>query len=222
MAGSEYLRHQKTRYAAAGLVSLTILIAAGAGQTQTPAQPPPQPPPQAAPASGNAQPQAPDGKNSPEMATSDVAPTFTTRSNLVLLRVVVRDRDGHSNGALQKEDFQLFDKGKPQSISRFSLEKTTERKAEAVSNANAAGNSTAGPMAPERYVAYVFDDAHLSFGDLAQARNAAEKHLSEMPASSRAAIFTTSGLVTQDFTDDVPKLRDALRRIQPRTTISSR
>ena len=66
----------------------------------------------------------------PEMATHDSQPTFTTRSNLVLVRVVVRDREGHVNGNLQKEDFQLFDKGKAQFISKFSLEKTAARKTE--------------------------------------------------------------------------------------------
>lgn len=157
------------------------------------------------------------------MATHDTTPTFTSRTNLVLLRVVVRDRDGHVNGNLQKEDFLLFDKGKPQFISRFSLEKTTERKAEAAASearpGGADGKSAPEAAPPGRYVGYIFDDLHLNFGDLAQSRNAAERHLSDLPVTSRAAIFTTSGQVTQDFTDDVAKLRDAMLRIQPRSNL---
>lgn len=192
---------------------MSVLI--WAGQAQTPAPPPA--------AAQDTQPQATASKNSPEMATRDTTPTFTSRTNLVLVRVVVHDRDGHVNGNLQKEDFLLFDKGKPQFISRFSLEKTTERKAEAaaseVASASADGKSTPEPAPPGRYVGYIFDDLHLNFGDLAQSRNAAERHLSDLPVTSRAAIFTTSGQVTQDFTDDVAKLRDAMLRVQPRSNL---
>jgi VWFA-related protein len=190
-------RHSRLRNVAAGLASLSLLIGAAASQTPAPA----------------------------EMATHDATPTFTSRSNLVLVRVVVHDRDGHIDGNLQKEDFLLFDKGKPQFISRFSLEKTTERKAEAEASLAAASAGAGGKVTPEaappgRYVGYVFDDLHLSIGDLMQARNAAERHLSDLPVTSRAAIFTTSGQVTEDFTDDVAKLRAAMLRVQPRSNLT--
>jgi hypothetical protein len=64
----------------------------------------------------------------PEVNSRDSTPTFTTRTNLVLLRVVVRDKAGNAVGTLTKDDFQLFDKGKPQIISRFSLEKVSANK----------------------------------------------------------------------------------------------
>lgn len=138
-----------------------------------------------------------------EVSTRDVPPTFIARSNLVLVRVVVRDRQGKPVGALRKDDFQLFDRGKPQNISRFSMEKTELLN----------GPSTA---LADRYVAYVFDDLHLSAGDLAAARNAAER-LSSRPA----AIYTTSGQTMLDFTNDAARLRDTLDRIQPRSKMSA-
>lgn len=114
----------------------------------------------------------------------------------------------------------MLDKGKPQVISKFSVEKTGGRKADAPAASPAAPGETPGelppPIPPDRYVAYVFDDLHLSFGDLARARTAAERHLAEsLAATSRAAIYTTSGHPTLDFTDDLAKLKDTLLRIQP-------
>jgi len=69
---------------------------------------------------------------------------------------------------------------------------------------------------PERYVAYVFDDVHLTFGDLARVRDATDRHLASLEAVDRAAIFSTSGQTNLDFTDDHDKLHQTLLRLQPR------
>ena len=63
---------------------------------------------------------------------------------------------------------------------------------------------------------FVFDDIHLTFGDLVQARIAAEHHLATLQPTDRAAIFSTSGQTMLDFTDDHAKLHDTLLRLQPR------
>src|ERR1700684_559661 len=67
---------------------------------------------------GGPQPQA-----TAEVTQRDAPLTFSTAVNLVLVPVVIRDRAGHAIGTLKKEDFQLFDKGKLQQISKFSVEK---------------------------------------------------------------------------------------------------
>ena len=69
-----------------------------------------------------AAPAKPAEASAPEMTSHDAPATFQTKVNLVLVPVVVRDRLGKALGTLHKEDFQLFDKGKPQVISRFSVE----------------------------------------------------------------------------------------------------
>src|SRR5579862_506666 len=58
-----------------------------------------------------------------EVSQHDTPFTFTTSVNLVPVPVVVRDAQGHAIGTLKKEDFQLFDRGKPQEILKFSVEK---------------------------------------------------------------------------------------------------
>jgi len=159
--------------------------------------------------------------NAPEMSTHDAPATFTTGVNLVMVPVVVRDGQGHAIGTLHQDDFLLFDKGKPQLITKFSIEKPgapaipAATATQVTENGEAQGPAAAAPPIPERFVAYLFDDIHLQTGDLIQARLAAIKHLEGLETITRAAVFTTSGRTTVDFTDDRPKLREAIERIQP-------
>src|SRR4051795_440876 len=72
------------------------------------------PPPAAPPAAAS---------KGPEMATREEPAMFKARVNLVVVPVVVRDKKGVAVGNLKQEDFQLFDRGKPQYIARFSMER---------------------------------------------------------------------------------------------------
>jgi len=194
------------------LLASSLLIQVKAGQGQAPAANPP-----AETASAPDQ-NAPD-KNAPELNTRDAPATFSTKVNLVLVPVVVRDGNGHAVGNLQKEDFQLFDRGKPQVITRFSVEKAGTPSIPVEQATDAAAPEKPQPPAPaiaDHFVAYLFDDVHMNAGDLLWSRNGAERHINEsLQPNSRVAIFTTSGQVTQDFTDDRDKLHQALARILP-------
>ena len=156
-------------------------------------------------------------KNAPEMTSHDSSATFQTKVNLVLVPVVVRDQQGHAVGDLKQQDFQLFDKGKPQVISKFSVEKWGGQPVKGNSPPAESGEAKSAKAAPpERYVAYLFDDLHLNSGDLMNARKAAEGHVATaLLDTDRAAVFTTSGRTTLDFTDDRANLRDTLARVQP-------
>ncbi len=160
-------------------------------------------------------------QNSPEISSHDETPTFKVKVNLVEVRVVVRDAKGNAVGNLKQEDFQLLDNGKPQLISKFSVEKAeaTPVVHEGNEGANAAESGTQPAntaVAPRRYVAYLFDDIHLDVSDLAQARNAAVRQLQELAPEDRAAIFTTSGQNQLDFTNDRDQLIAMLNRLIPR------
>ncbi len=77
----------------------------------------------------------------------------------------------------------------------------------------------AQPIA-EHFIMWLFDDLHLSFGDLAQTREAAKRVLKESFApGTRAAIYTTSNHTSLDFTDDRDKLDATLDQIRPWPTI---
>ncbi len=173
----------------------------------------------------NTPPQNTAPQNTAEMTSHDAPATFSTKVNLVMVPVVVRDGKGKAIGTLQKEDFQLFDKGKPQVISKFSVEKAGEVVIPAeVATDEAAidkpDKSTAAAPIAQRFVVYLFDDVHTNSADLMQARNAADRHLTEtLEPSTRAAIFTTSGQGNVDFTDDRVKLHEALLRLMARPTM---
>jgi VWFA-related protein len=176
----------------------------------------------------SAPPQNTGPQSAVEMSSHDAPATFSAKVNLVMVPVVVRDAHGKAVGTLKKEDFQLFDKGKPQVIARFSVEKAGETAipAEVATDEaeidKSAAPATASPAAPiaQRFVLYLFDDVHTTTADLIQARDAADRHFSEsLGPTTRAAIFTTSGQGNQDFTDDRVKLHEALMKLMARPTL---
>ncbi len=165
--------------------------------------------------------QGPAGQSQPEVSSRETPVTFSSRVNLVSVPVVVRDRNGHAVGNLRQEDFQVYDKGKLQTITKYTVEKTDSAAAPATGSrvtqpANTAASVTSQPALPERYVAFLFDDVQLPLDDLARARTAAIRMVNEsFDPGTRAAIYTTSGHVTQDFTGDREKLAQTFNQIQP-------
>ncbi|MGA2120021.1 MAG: VWA domain-containing protein [Bryobacteraceae bacterium] len=160
------------------------------------------------------------GQAQAEMSQRDEPATFQAHVNLVMVPVVVRDRQGRAVSGLRQQDFQLFDKNKLQEITRFSVEKRPASGAlEVMATGKSPTQSENGAPAgmADRFVAYLFDDLRAQFGDLTRARDAAMRHMSDqLRTGDRVAVFTTSGQVMQDFTDDLEKVHAALARLQPR------
>lgn len=149
------------------------------------------------------------------------APLATVKVSvkLVPVSVVLRDGKGDAVGNLRKEDFELLDNGKPQPITSFSIEKAGEAPAGRSDGEEAAAKNAIRPApVAGRSVAYLFDDLHADFGDLAQARDAALKHVDALAPDDRAAIFTTSGSLEVEFTSDHAKLHDGLSKLRARTS----
>ncbi len=93
--------------------------------------------------------------------------------NLVEVRVVVRDEHGKIVEGLKQDDFNLFDNGKSQTISGFSVELPTNVEPAKTEIASVSPYTSPGGIPllraqqslPDRFVALLFDDTHMSVAD---------------------------------------------------------
>jgi VWFA-related protein len=132
--------------------------------------------------------------------------------NFVLVPVVVRDASGQAVGNLKSEDFQIFDNKKQQTVAQFAIEKAEARGAPAIGEAG----SFKKFVVPSRFTAILFDDVNLTTQNFPQIRDASMHRIAGgLAPSERIGIFTTSGRVELDFTDDQTKLTNAVNHLQP-------
>src|SRR4029077_12539219 len=204
-------------------IFLPLLVPQAHAQDPSPTAAP-EKPPSAAPQ--ESAPQAKPKTDTPsEISQTDSAATFKVRVNLVQVRVIVRAPSGKPIDNLTRQDFLLYDQGKLQTISNFSVETAETRLQRAASiaktqqDAAVTGEAAAHqpPVLPERFVALVFDDAHLTRQDATSARSQAGKFLDSTAATDRVAIYTTSGQDTLEFTSDRAALHRAILGVIPRS-----
>ena len=151
--------------------------------------------------------------------TQDSGFTFKSGVNVVLVPVVVRDKQNHTVGDLKKDNFQIFDRGKQQTISGFTIQKRISFK-----NNETAPTSAPSPFqvipqwaaTPDRFIVFLFDDLHLAVDNLMQVQKAATKMLVESLApSDMAAVVSLSGINT-GLTQDRSALQQAAMKLQAR------
>jgi VWFA-related protein len=137
----------------------------------------------------------------------------------VRVAAVVRDARLKPVIGLQKQDFEIYDQGKKQTISGFSV---------LAADGNSAVNALAGPPnapapagpaiatdQPRRYVAFFFDDINTQQGELARTLMAARRYVTDVMAPrDHLAVFTASDTQTLDFSDDKTALLAVLERIR--------
>jgi VWFA-related protein len=143
--------------------------------------------------------------------------TIRVTVDSVLVPVVVRDARGRAIGGLTKNDFQVLDRGKLQKLSGFTIETrataapippSTAASVAAMPAAIAASDAT-----PPRCTVLLFDDMHLSEGDLMRAK-AVGMELLARPISTREAmaVVSMSGSNT-GLAQNSNKLREAVAKL---------
>ena len=122
----------------------------------------------------------------------------------VELCVVVRNMRGLAVADLRSSDFRLWDNNRLQQISDFSANIVPE-----------SVHHVKGP-ATNRYIAVYFDDLHYDFVQTIRVTDSAYSYFkSILGFGNKVGVFTASGDVTLDFTDDRDKLHQALLAIKP-------
>ena len=163
-------------------------------------------------------------QNAPEVSATPATAIFRSSMNLVQVPVVVRDKNSQTVGTLKVEDFHLSDSGKPQIISKFNVEKFETTAAASKASAakpvsvDAPASAIQVTPLPDRFVGYLFDDIHMSLGDLVHTREAARRQIDAMDLSQsrqRIGIFTTSGKQTLGFTADLDRIHKTMMAITP-------
>jgi VWFA-related protein len=147
----------------------------------------------------------------PGSSTANQTPyNLKVTSNLVVVRVVVRDAQNKPVENLKKEDFKLFDRGKLQAISQFALEIPAAQPAGVTS---AQPTVTALSVLPQRFLALYFDDLNMTDTAVVQVREAADRYLAaNLRPGDRVGLFT-SGSSLVDFTGDPKQIHDALLKL---------
>jgi VWFA-related protein len=146
------------------------------------------------------------------------APTIRVSTHVVLVDVVVIDKQGKPVTGLRQEDFVVQEKGKTQKIAFFTSAADLQKSAAPELPPGIYSNkpeyrSPGGPV-----VVLLLDAANTPFKDQAYARQQMLKYVREQyKPGQRTAIFTlTNSLqVLQDFTSDPEILLKAFEKYQP-------
>ncbi|WP_348261206.1 VWA domain-containing protein [Telmatobacter sp. DSM 110680] len=135
------------------------------------------------------------------------------QSNLVIVRVVVRNAKGEPVRGLKREDFKVLDQGKEQSITQFEEHASDEGSDESTSATPRRETASPTTAHRERFIALYFDDLNSSDADLMQARDAADHFFATgLQPNDRVAIFSAEKMLS-DFTSDPHQFHAALMQL---------
>jgi VWFA-related protein len=149
-------------------------------------------------------------------------PTFKLEVNYVEVDAVVTDQQGSFVRSLTKDDFQVYEDGKPQTISTFAIVDIPIERADrplfAAQPIEPDVMTNARPFDGRVYV-MVIDDLHMRFERAPRAKMAARQFIQRnLGANDLMAIVHTAGLTSaaQEFTSNKRLLLTAVDRLQGR------
>jgi VWFA-related protein len=120
---------------------------------------------------------------------------------VVEVPVVVRDGQRRAVGGLKKDDFEVFDDGKRQKITAYSIQA-------------AAAGPDAKAESRARFIALCFDDLHTLPAGLKLAKDAAVQFVTtSLAPGDRVAVMTTSRSTKSVFTGDVQVLAEQIAKV---------
>jgi VWFA-related protein len=152
-----------------------------------------------------------------------IAPTFRTRTELVLVPVMVRGKSGAHVTNLHKEDFQVLENGVPQKIAIFEEVKTsTAREPRSTLEPGEFTNTLSAPESgPQRLTILALDSINTPFADQAFARQQLIKFLAQSAVRKEPTslvVLTRWGVkIIHDFTTDPQILIAALKKVKGET-----
>lgn len=192
------------------------IVSNAAVETKPPANAAPVEPP-ARPATGN----SPEGvlQASPVAQAAQIPDsgfTIHVDVNELLVPAVVRDGKGLTVGGLDKDDFSVLDRGKPRTISGFTVEKSSrvESSKQDLEPGPVSSATAPQPAAQNRFIVVLFDDRHLNTSDLAVMQNVATKMMdAPLRAGDYVDVLSFMG-VNSGITSDRAALKAAILRLK--------
>ena len=149
---------------------------------------------------------------------NQTATTFTARTEMVLVPVVVTDKSGAHTAGITKDDFEILENGKAKPIASFEeIKSTTSRPARVANPRGVYSNALSVDASPKRLTIFAIDLVNTPFMDQAYARQQLMKYLASRVSSQEpialVAIKRNGIKVLHDFTADPAVLVQALKRV---------
>ena len=153
--------------------------------------------------------------------------TFRSKTELVLVNVTVRDKNGNPVRDLKREDFTVLEDNKPQQVISFDLENTDAVLSTAATEAallrpaqpaktDAASALATRPLKDRRLIILFFDLSSMQPDEIDQATTAAQNYVDKqmVPADLVSVVSLGSTLsVNQDFTSDRALAEESAARL---------